>query len=106
MYIATIAQVGITHVVPRVYYQGPYPTSPLSDATVESFEVDVTVHCLFGRVGDYVVSIATDWGQSSSLDLTVTSPGGQNVSQKLQVHPRSVKLWWPVGSGWSCERQS
>ena len=91
----------ITHLVPQVYYNGPFPTAPLTDATSGGFTVRVVVH-LWAPAASAVsgtLSVAGAWpGATASMALS-PPPGDSNVTLLLTAPPGEVALWWPVGLG-------
>lgn len=93
----------ITQTVPLVYYTGPYPTSPLTDAAAGPFVVDVGVY-LFNPSNATPVTGATltlegSWGggPTAPVALPPLAPGQTTrVNASLTVPAGAVQLWWTV----------
>ena len=103
VYLARIAQktgAAITHVVPQIFYAGPYPTSPLADGAHGGFTVDVRVHLTVPGNRPVVGTLAArgGWGGSASERVTL-SPGDNGVTLSMTASAAQISLWWPVGAG-------
>jgi len=99
VYLVTVQSAGITHLVPQVFYNGAFPTAPLTDATNGGFTVSVRVHLWAPAPVSGVLSIAGAW-QGARATAPVTLPSGDsNFTFTLSAPAGSVRLWWPVGLG-------
>ena len=97
VYMATVGTAAITHVVPHVFYNGTYPTEPLTDSTHAGFTVSVTVHLWApAPIGFGVVGIAGEWGTTVNKHVTLAA-GDNKVT--VEIEASKVKLWWPNGMG-------
>ena len=104
LYLVAVQNHAILHVVPKVYYRGTYPRSPLTKAEGD-FEVQIDIHLdvvatlpsqaqLFVRIPviDKTLEIPI---QSSPLD----GGDGTVVSVNTTFPKGVVDLWWPNGMG-------
>eukprot|EP00912_Choanoflagellata_sp_UC4_P002006 UC4_evm3s1289 len=100
VYLANLdkASVGITHIVPQVYYLGGHPVEPLTSDTTGDFTVNVTIHLLAPNAIKSVIKVKTDWGVEKSV-LVDLSEGESAVSITLSAESSKIKLWWPVKLG-------
>jgi beta-mannosidase len=89
----------ITHLVPQVYYDGAFPTSPLTDATHGGFTVKVRVHLWAPAAVSGSVAVAGAWPGAAAAQAVSLPAGDSNVTLTLAAPPGSVSLWWPVGLG-------
>eukprot|EP00934_Nitzschia_sp_Nitz4_P001125 Nitzschia sp. Nitz4//scaffold123_size70294//55400//58169//NITZ4_005933-RA/size70294-augustus-gene-0.65-mRNA-1//-1//CDS//3329534500//1125//frame0 len=107
IYIVPVQRYTITHVVPKVYYRGVYPTQ-LMKRPQAPFDVNVDVHL-------------KSWGSSSPspdqncmvivqvsketeiFNQTIPIPEGDTgdiiLTARFVFYPEDVELWWPNGMG-------
>jgi beta-mannosidase len=88
----------ITHLVPLIYYNGTYPTSPLTDSTAGPWTVSVTTHFSAASASTGTLAVAGSFGQSASQQVSLPA-GNSSVTLTLAVPAGAVSLWWPVGLG-------
>jgi hypothetical protein len=102
VYVVTVQSAAVTHVVPQIFYQGAYPTAPLTEGTHGGFSVDVNVHLWAPAAGakGKICAIA-GWGSSQqSVCAAVSAVAGNSVhTLNLTAAAKDVKLWWPAGVG-------
>jgi beta-galactosidase/beta-glucuronidase len=91
--------VAITHLVPHTFYQGEYPTAPLTDADKGAFEVEVRVHLWAPKAGKGTLMVASGWGTTHTVEELAWPAGESNTSVRLRAEPAEVRLWWPQGAG-------
>jgi beta-mannosidase len=102
VYLAAVSPgaAAIEHLAPRVFYNGSYPTAPLSDTDHGDFTVSVAVHLLVptGASGTGSLTVTGGWtGPGSSVTLPVTlAPGPFVVTATLTATNNAVALWWPA----------
>ena len=104
VYIAATpaASAAITHIVPLVFYNGSYPTAPLSDSVAGPWTVSVTAHMLTPPGGaSGLLRVAGSWGGTGgSASQHVALPAGESaMTLTLTAAVGAVQLWWPAGSG-------
>lgn len=86
----------IEHVSPRVFYNGEYPTEPLTDDSHGDFSVDVVVHMTSPAATSGTLTATGAWvGGSASVPVTLPA-GASNVTVTLPAANNAVKLWWPA----------
>lgn len=113
MYIVAVENVYISHVVPKIYYQGKHPTRPMLDGPEADFEVQVDVH---------VVSPGQNYDDNSNgnesllVEITSNFTSSESINKKLipkimkaeeeiivsfnmTASKDEVELWWPNGMG-------
>lgn len=81
-------------VVPKLYYDGPYPTRPLNKG---NFTVQVDVHFEWygNSMKEHVVLMKTDFTSDiQRVSLTCGQPKATIV-----LEAKDVDLWWPRGMG-------
>lgn len=99
----------ISHVVPKVYYLGAYPTKPLLHPEGD-FRLDVDVHLSFIKQISYnslqnsSIILRSDF--ADQIEAPVQSPRLTSfdglstiITISLTVPSSAVKLWWPNGMG-------
>jgi len=100
VYLAGAAEgsAAITHVSPRTYYKGAYPTSPLTDSSHGDFEVRVEVHFEAGAGGAQgMLAVSGGWPGGTAVSVPVTLPAGNSsTTVVLTAADNAVKLWWPA----------
>lgn len=93
--------VALQHLQPRIYYNGSYPTAPLTDTTAGAWTVVARVHLVVPQPTNGTVAIMGSWG--GSVTRAVALQGDKNgddvVELTLQVPAGQVSLWWPNGLG-------
>ncbi len=100
VYLLAVRSVAIAHVVPLVFYNGEYPTTPLLDPPQSSFTVTVRVHFLAPASATGVLSVAGEWDTTQIAQAALHVPQGEsNFTLTLTASPGAVKLWWPNGMG-------
>ena len=100
VYTVTVPAAAITHLVPHVFYQGAFPTAPLTDDSNGGFAVKVRVHLWAPAATTATVSVAGAWaGAAASSGPLAVPAGDSNVTLSLSAPPGAVKLWWPAGLG-------
>jgi hypothetical protein len=106
VYVIGIERFAITHVVPKVYYLGAYPRTPLVQAEGD-FMLDVDVHLGFvASSGNASLTsdttslvLETEFGKLvQPLHLPQTT-NTTVVTLSLIVRKEDVELWWPNGMG-------
>lgn len=98
VYLAGVTSTAITSIVPHVYYNGTYPTAPLTDAAAGPWTVAVGVHFTSPVATSGTVSITSDFGASVSQPVSL-SAGNSSVTLTMTVPVGGVNLWWPVRLG-------
>eukprot|EP00039_Didymoeca_costata_P007213 m.97371 g.97371 ORF g.97371 m.97371 type:complete len:1025 (-) comp13593_c0_seq2:109-3183(-) len=101
VYIAEISTIGITHVVPKMMYQGPYPTEPLTEETKGDFKIDVEVHIWSPAQVSGDIQLSGSWDNNMGPSLSTTLQPGDNIVNvpSYSVSNKSYNLWWPNGLG-------
>jgi hypothetical protein len=99
VYLSAVPNGGaaITQLVPLTYYNGAYPTAPLTDATHAGFTLKVRAHMWAPAAVSGSVTVAGSWGGASSPTPVSLPAGESNATVSLVAGPGSVKLWWPNG---------
>lgn len=98
VYLARASSVVMTHVVPHVFYNGSFPTTPLTAKTHGNFEVHVKVFFQAARTTSGTLTFSGSWGPSVGGSQTV-SAGESEVTAVLQASASDIDLWWPAGLG-------
>ena len=121
VYLTTVAPVAITSLVPHTFYNGSYPTAPLTDASHSPFRVSVAVHLSAPAGASVTVSATGNWSADATTSKvsewvragcfasivtrrllwaqTVTLARGDSVVElELWAKP-GVRLWWPNNMG-------
>jgi len=99
----------ISHVVPKVYYLGDYPTMPLLYPEGD-FRLDVDVHLKFVESKSYsslsniTIILKSDFADQIEVPIVTPAPKqGEGLSTVVTVSlivPREdIELWWPNGMG-------
>ena len=89
----------ITHMVPLAYYNGAYPTAPLTDATHAGFTLKVRAHMWAPSPVTGSLTVSGSWGGASNPTPLSLPAGDSNFTVSLVAGPGSVKLWWPARVG-------
>lgn len=99
----------ISHVVPKVYYLGNYPTKPLLHPE-EDFRLDVDIHLSFvtskpySLISNSSIIVRTDFADQIEVPVKASAPSLYDglstvVTISLIVPKQAVELWWPNGMG-------
>jgi hypothetical protein len=114
IYLVPLRHFAITHVVPKIYYQGSYPRVPMLDGPNADFTVLVDVHLLYPEhtLDDMATNpINSDvwvWSEFSGTQrrtATTSHPIDPTLGVtviltfNLTASKEDVKLWWPNGLG-------
>ena len=93
------ASASIEAVVPHVFYNGSYPTSPLADGNHGDFTVRVKValHAPVATTG--TLSVTGGWAGATASTPVSLPAGSTDVTLTLLATGNSVALWWPNGMG-------
>jgi beta-mannosidase len=84
------------HVAPRVYYNGSYPTEPLSDTSHGDFQVNVDVHFIAPAATTGTLSVTGGWAGASASQPVTLPAGSSTTTVKLLAKDNAVSLWWPA----------
>ena len=98
VYIVSVKDVAISHVVPQIFYSGVYPTEPLSDESHGGFDVNVRVHAFSSVDFTGTLLVKGEWGAQASVPVHLK----KNVNTPITVSlgkAENVRLWWPAGLG-------
>ena len=98
VYIVSVKDVAISHVVPQIFYSGVYPTEPLSDESHGGFDVNVRVHAFSSVDFTGTLLVKGEWGAQASVPVHLK----KNVNTPITVslgRAENVRLWWPAGLG-------
>ena len=83
----------ITHVVPQSFYNGAYPTAPLTDATHGGFTLKVRLHMWAPAAVSGMVTVAGAFGSIGPTPVSLPA-GDSNATVSIAV-PTGTRLWWP-----------
>ena len=98
VYIVTTSSVALTHIVPHVFYTGPFPTQPLAEHQHGDFNVTVRTHMWSPSGSSGTVKVSSAWG--ASLEKKINVPKGESsVSMTVVASAKDIMLWWPVRMG-------
>jgi beta-galactosidase/beta-glucuronidase len=90
-----VGAAAVEHLQTRVYYDGAYPTAPLTDASAGPWRVVARVHLLAPAAASGTVQVSGAWsGASASAPATLVA-GNNTVELTLTVPAGAVRLWWP-----------
>ena len=98
MHLVGVAAGGVAmdHIAPRVFYNGTYPTEPLSDADHGDFQVNVDVHFIAPAATTGTLAVSGAWpGASASVPVSLPA-GASTTVVKLLAKDNAVALWWPA----------
>lgn len=88
----------INQTVPLVFYQGPYPSAPLTDETAGPFLVSVTAYLSNPNSAPLLnlpITVQGSWGGGSNSTTIPSLPvGDSKVTVLLTVPAGMVQLWW------------
>lgn len=105
VYLVEVSTFSMRAMVTHVFYNGAYPTTPLTDATASGWTVNVTAHVVAGPKGTPAGG-GTFSATIAGLDVAAVtgtlgkSLGPNEVSKitlSLNVPAGMVRLWWPNG---------
>jgi len=103
VYLLPVPSAGIAQLVPHTFYQGPHPTSILSDGDHAGFEVRTLVELICPNGGcSGSVTVLGDWpgAVEESAHVADLPAGTSNVTVVLAAkQTRSARLWHPHGHG-------
>ena len=102
MYLVEIATFSLRAMVSHVFYNGAYPTMPLTDDTASGWTVNVTAHVVAGPkgapigVGMFSATIAglDIPAATGTLEKALQPNEASSITLTLSVPPRMVRLWW------------
>ena len=108
MYLVRVASLSLRAMTAHVFYEGEYPTAPLTDATAGAWTVRVTAHVAAGAGGaaaGAAFEAALGGGRGAAVVPNATgvlgaalAPGEEaNITMTLAVPAGVVRLWWPNG---------
>lgn len=93
-------EAALEHLQPRIYYNGSYPSAPLTDSTAGAWTVVARVHLVAPNPsgGHGTINVTGSWG--GTVSKVVRLYQGENVVElTLPVPAGQVSLWWPNGLG-------
>ena len=107
IYLVAVQSVAIEQVVPKIYYLGPYPRTPLTRPTSD-FELQLEVHLSVNR--DATMAENTPLVLLTPFhhvdvpirldDATITVTNNDKVvTTNITFRREDVDLWWPNGMG-------
>ena len=105
VYLVEVASLSLRAMVPHVFYNGPYPTAPLTQVTASGWTVNVTAHVVAGPKGApagagtftaNIVGLAIPVAEVT-LPTTLAPNATFKVTLSLKVPAGAVHLWWPNG---------
>lgn len=88
----------IAYTVPLVFYNGSYPTAPLSDGANGPWTVQTRVTFQSAAAVSGSVTVTGSWSPSASASMPVTVPAGTSTIT-VTLSAANVSLWWPNGLG-------
>jgi beta-mannosidase len=101
--IISVRHFYVSYVVPKLYYLGGHPTTPMQQPMAD-FRLDVAVHINFVALGgsrslpDLVLK--TDFGnQTAKIPLVTHTHKSTVVTMSLTIPKEKIELWWPNGMG-------
>lgn len=101
--IIGIRQLYVSYVVPKIYYLGDHPTTPMTKAEAD-FRLEVAVHLNFvspiesRTLPDLV--LRTPFGNQTARIPPFNQRQRQTIVTISQIVPKEkVELWWPNGMG-------
>ncbi|CAE8627680.1 unnamed protein product [Polarella glacialis] len=96
--LVPVERAAIQHVVPQVFYNGPYPTTALKDREHGGFDVAVTVHLWAADAISGNVELEGAWGAKKSVSVKLNE-GDNSVKLNISASAEDIQLWWPSGLG-------
>jgi len=93
-------EAALQHLQPRIYYNGSYPSAPLTDSTAGAWTVVARVHLVAPNPsgGHGTINVTGSWGGTVSKPVGLVQ-GDNIVELTLPVPAGQVSLWWPNGLG-------
>jgi beta-mannosidase len=93
-------EAALEHLQPQIYYNGSYPTAPLTDSTAGAWTVVARVHLFAPNPsgGHGTITVNGSWGGSAHKRVQLYK-GGNVVELTIPVAAGEVSLWWPNGLG-------
>lgn len=89
----------ISHVAPRVFYDGAYPQTPLSDGAHGDFHVNVDVYFTAPEATTGTLTATGAWPGGTAAAVPVTLPAGNSSARVvLPAKNNAVALWWPANT--------
>jgi hypothetical protein len=96
----TAGSVVVAGITMESFYQGAYPTVPLTDTSHAGFKLrlGVTIDAAGGRLpAGGIVRVSSSFG---AIEHTMGAvPKGESKVVVVMPVPRGVRLWWPAGLG-------
>ena len=96
----TAGSVVVAGITMESFYQGAYPTVPLTDTSHAGFELrlGVTIDAAGGGLpAGGIVRVSSSFG---AIEQTMGAvPKGESTVRVVVPVPRGVRLWWPAGLG-------
>ena len=93
-YLIAVGAAAVEHLQTRIFYEGDYPTAPLTDASAGPWTVVTRVHLRAPAAAAGTVSVRGAWGGSASAPAALVA-GNNTVELSLSVPAGAVRLWWP-----------
>ena len=98
VYVVSVKEAAITHVVPQIFYLGDYPTEPLSDDSHGGFDVSVRVHAFSPKDYSGTIHASSEWGAKANAPIQLKAGVDTPITVSLGK-ASDVRLWWPAGLG-------
>ena len=92
----------LTDIAPLITYNGPFPTSALSDGSHGGFTLNLTVYMTVTRaLPNATLEVQPSWRSSPlTFHLPALPPSSSTgLSTLIRVSAADVDLWWPQGLG-------
>jgi len=89
----------ITHVVPKVFYQGKYPTKALVDGEHEGFKVKLKVFLSAKSATFGSLAVQNSWDHAIYIAAMTVPEGNSSALIEMNASAKDIKLWWPIGMG-------
>ena len=117
IYIVPFHHLVISRVVPKIYYLGPHPRSPMLDGPLADFSVLLEVHLEYhsfeslksgsrvaqkrnlGQIPRLLVRSDFSKTRYHELNTSAISNSTSKVQFNLTASKEDVSLWWPNGLG-------
>ena len=100
--VASPGGVFVTDIVPLTTYNGPFPTTPLSDGSHAGFTLNLTVYLTVTTALPTSTLVVQPSWQTTPWTFTLpalkasTSTG---ISTLIRISANDILLWWPQGLG-------
>jgi hypothetical protein len=108
IYLVAVENLFIRHLVPKIYYQGPYPKEPMLRAEGD-FKLEIYIHLgvtpWANAVNQDSIKLKVSTGEETHTLPVVFHPLQESLPDEVIVnttiifHPADVELWWPNGMG-------